>query len=161
MKGSPAKMGGIAGTAGHRSAIKARQSALKESEEKEVYIKPGGEMKHKMKDLPMNSKERYEEYQRRGWGMDATISDYAKSLENKKTEEKKEEVVEKKPSNTLKELALDENKDGTWVGRTLKKIFKKKDKKKETTENDGGGEEENMIQKQRRKDKERQKIFGK
>ena len=106
------------GTSEHASALKMAESALKQK----VYIKPGGSMKHKMKDLPMNSKERYEEYQRRGWGLDATVSDYAKSLENK-PEETKVDVN--------KEAEIDTTPKGTELTEKQNKKLTKLDKKKE------------------------------
>ena len=140
MNGSPAKLGTISGTAGHRSALKqaltaaqqvnvaagrdpndygssetttaknptqdflstfaspsgettksttksttkkddteTKQTTSKKTTKKKqpkVWIKKGGSMKHKMKDLKHGSKERYEEYERRGWKHDATTKGY-------------------------------------------------------------------------------------
>ena len=98
MNGSPAKLGTIQGTAGHRSALKFStagidylkdkiESAKSETDkkvetktskdkDKKVWIKKGGSMKHKMKDLKAGSKERYEEYERRGWAHDKTTKGY-------------------------------------------------------------------------------------
>ena len=127
MNGSPAKLGTISGTAGHRSALKqvtlsggksgpfsdeyiekdkkenpdayTAEGILKKAKsetdakvkskdkktktlDKKVYIKKGGSMKHKMKDLKAGSKERYEEYERRGWKHDATTKGYKPSKAN-------------------------------------------------------------------------------
>ena len=103
MKGSPAKLGTMSGTAGHASALKqvkgvgvnwlksmidkAEEKTKTDSdkekkdspEEKKVWIKKGGSMKHKMKDLKAGSKERYEEYERRGWKHDDTTKGYKPS----------------------------------------------------------------------------------
>tara|TARA_R110002051_G_scaffold281264_1_gene342889 strand:+ start:124 stop:933 length:810 start_codon:yes stop_codon:yes gene_type:complete len=114
MKGSPAKLGTIQGTAGHSSALKMKEeanaaSALKDlghgghpgmteseaaaadhggkrsleerkdantpkqyTEDKKPYVKKDGKATKNMKDLPLGSKERYAEYESRGWKHDDT-----------------------------------------------------------------------------------------
>jgi|21_taG_2_1085346.scaffolds.fasta_scaffold20219_4 hypothetical protein len=92
MNGSPAKMGTISGTAGHSSALKqlvdveqqkanmkktteARKEAGKGSGKK-PYVKKGGKATGSMKDYAIGSKERYDEYEARGWAHDDTTKGY-------------------------------------------------------------------------------------
>ena len=55
------------------------------------------------------------------------------NITKKQLAEKKKKSTEKKPSNTVRELVKDENKDGTVVSRFIKKIFKKKDKSSDSS----------------------------
>ena len=74
----------------------------KKKEQNEAQIKKNNESGKKMKDLPIGSQERYDEYERRGWAHDET------SKVKEKKEEKKEETttpeVTEKP--TAKEVAV-------------------------------------------------------
>ena len=76
------------GTSGHSSALKMKEqenaaSALKYAkvkeptspppeEKKKPYVKPGGKATGSMKDYAIGSKERYAEYEARGWKQDET-----------------------------------------------------------------------------------------
>ena len=55
------------------------------------------------------------------------------NITKKQLAENKKKPAEKKPSNTVRELVKDENKDGTVVSRFIKKIFKKKDKSSDSS----------------------------
>ena len=166
MKGSPAKLGTISGTAGHASALKQvagipwitksiadlkaksmtdkakeKTDSDKEKkdspEEKKVWIKKGGSMKHKMKDLKAGSKERYEEYERRGWKHDETTKGYKPSAiddqdygpDHKdpgyaKFMEKHADIADKADRKKEKQKAKYKKKDAEVTETTRKKLSK-------------------------------------
>jgi len=60
------------GTSAHSSALKLREKELASALKQKPYVKPGGKATGKMKDYPIGSKERYQEYEARGWAHDDT-----------------------------------------------------------------------------------------
>jgi hypothetical protein len=181
MKGSPAKLGTIEGTAGHASALKMKAetdaaSALKDlghgghpnmtksqaaaadhggkrsleerkkantpkqyTEDKKPYVKKGGKATKNMKDLPLGSKERYAEYESRGWKHDDTTKggepDAAPAEPKKKVEVKKEiKEVKTKDKVEAKKPESDEGKKITPKERATTKGKKLRSKVKADVE---------------------------
>ena len=219
MKGSPAKMGKIQGTAGHASALKMKAeadaaSALKQKEERETrwwkgeegwipdelqpnvnrpkvkteygkkveaekkvtekkatekkpYVKKGGKATGSMKNYAIGSKERYDEYEARGWAHDDTTKGYkpakAKSTKIEQAADKADKKVDKIKTKSAKKVAeVGENltkKGAKYARKSAKKTYGKGSKehleakkahlaaKEADRQGAGGGKKQNIFRK--------------
>jgi len=171
MNGSPAKLGSISGTSSHSSALKMREqelaSALKyatknttqasygndvsteedapppPSTPKKPYVKKGGKATGSMKDYKIGSKERYAEYEARGWAQDDTTKGGKPTSEKLTKQQEVEAKGDIKKDNIAKKAAKRTGEVVENVSKKTAKISKKEARKKY-----GRGSKEHLAAKQ-------------
>ena len=117
----------------------------KSKKAKKPYVKKGGKATGSMKDYAIGSKERYDEYEARGWAHDDTTKGYKPTTKTKPT--KTEKVVAKGETKKAKIIAKAAKKTSEVTENVDKKTAKIS--KKEAKKTHGKGSKEHLEAKKK------------